>query len=819
MKKILKLSFLLLSISINAQVYTDNFNESIVSTDSPPTGFTIAISNQNLQINSDGNGGAWSAIQYNMHTSGTSTTIDTSSSPKLFIKAKASNPVTFRIDLRDETGYVTNQNSTSVNLTTDYEIYEFDYTSKLFDGGYGGPCAAVDAPCPVDATKIGGLSIFTNPGTGMYTGIIDIEWIALGASPVSIPDHSVRLNQVGYFTDQNKIISVNSSFDFSGLNYTITNSSNTIVKTGITPSTSFWSDAEEYVAHLDISDITTEGTYTIDVDGVSKTFNIGDDIYSDLADAVFKYYYFNRASTEITSTYGGDWARATGLPDTSVKIHSSAATSQRPEGTIISAPKGWYDAGDYNKYIVNSGISTYTLLAAFEAYESYYQSKEFNIPESGDNLPDILDEVIWNLDWMLAMQDPNDGGVYHKLTGLSFSGIIMPDAYTFDRYVVQKSTSAALNFAAVMAIASRVFSDYETEKPGFSAQLLTAAKSAYSWAETNPTDYFTNPSGVVTGEYGDTDVSDEFQWAATELFITTKETQYKNDITVSAIPSGVSSWQQVGSLALFSINKHSDDIASDIDITTAKTRLLTIANQLKSLVNSSEMKIAMTTSDYVWGSNGVAGNQVVYLIKAYEITDDESYLDAAYTAMDYLLGRNGVNTSFISGYGSKAMLYPHHRISEADEVVAPVPGMVAGGPQPGQQDGCSYTSALPAKSYVDDWCSYASNEVTINWNAPLVYAVNALQYYQDQNTTLSTFENEATADDDVIVYPNPSSEIIHIEGLTSQIHKVTITNLKGKRILSSSKVSEINIKNLSAGTYLVKIKTENGTITKRFIKK
>ena len=105
-----------------------------------------------------------------------------------------------------------------------------------------------------------------------------------------------------------------------------------------------------------------------------------------------------------------------------------------------------------------------SLLSAFENYSEYYGSKEFNIPESGNNLPDVLDEVIWNLDWMLSMQDPFDGGVYHKLTGLKFSGAIMPHEYDLERYVVKKSTSAALNLAAVAAIASRVFSQFETKK-------------------------------------------------------------------------------------------------------------------------------------------------------------------------------------------------------------------------------------------------------------------------------------------------------------------------------------------------------------------
>ena len=102
------------------------------------------------------------------------------------------------------------------------------------------------------------------------------------------------------------------------------------------------------------------------------------------------------------------------------------------------------------------------------------------------------------------------------------------------------------------------------------------------------------------------------------------------------------------------------------------------------------MRISMAANDYVWGSNGMAANQVFYLIRAYELTTETKYLDAAYTAMDYLLGRNGTGYSYVTGFGNVTPTKPHHRISEADNVSEAVPGMLVGGPHPGQQDNCSY---------------------------------------------------------------------------------------------------------------------------------
>lgn len=813
--------FLHLSIFSQEPVFIERFENLRSDAISLPTGFSASTLDDVLQIQGNGFGGLWSSIFYDFNQSGRST-LDLSASPKIFIKAKASPGLELRIDLIDNRGYLTNLSPVSVMLDDNFAIYEFDFNNKLFDGAFGGPCQK--SPCSVDPSKISLLSFYANPGVGKYNGTIAIDWVSFGYLPSSeqeeVDDFKIKYNQIGYFTGREKVINITSSTNFTPLNYTIRNSNDAVVKTGITQNPVFWGDAQEYVSVIDITEIDAEGTYEIDVEDLKQSFTIGDNVYQDLSSAVLKYYYYNRASTAITSTYGGVWSRASGLPDTQVRIHSSAATSARPTGTIISAPKGWFDAGDYNKYVVNSGISTYTLLAAFEHYKSYYETKNLNIPESGNNLPDILDEIIWNLDWMLTMQDPNDGGVYHKLTGLNFSGVIMPNRYTATRYVVKKSTAAALNFAAVLAQASRVFAEYETEKPGYSATLIAAAKEAYNWAKANPTDYFTNPSDVRTGEYGDRNVMDEFQWAATELFITTKETTYKEDIRLNSINNTVPNWQSVGGLALFSMNYHSSIITDDIDVDLAKSKLLDRANILKTRINNSPMRIGMSGGDYVWGSNGVAANQIVYLIQAYEASKDETYLNAAYKGVEYLLGRNGTGFSFISGFGDTSPVEPHHRISFADGITNPIPGMLAGGPQPGQQDQCFYISNAAAKSYSDTWCSYSTNEVTINWNAPLAYAINALKIYQNEGVALNVYDNSTNVDA-LQMYPNPVNRRLKINTVLNDIEEILLFSVAGKLIYKAKfppKQYQIDVSNFKDGVYFLKIKTSKGILVKKILK-
>jgi endoglucanase len=433
----------------------------------------------------------------------------------------------------------------------------------------------------------------------------------------------------------------------------------------------------------------------------------------------------------LLSDHAGVYARAAGHSDTQVLVHVSAASQTRPEGRIISSAKGWYDAGDYNKYIVNSGIATYTLLAAFEHFPGFFQTQHLNIPESGNNIPDVLDETLWNLEWMLTMQDPNDGGVYHKLTNKNFDDTVMPHQASSPRYVVQKTTAAALDFAAVMAVASRVFAAYETQRPGLSTQMLKAAKAAWGWAQANPAIIYQQPADIATGEYGDVSLNDEFAWAAAELYIATQDEAYYTTMNPDNVQNTVPSWGDVRALAWVSLAHHRNSLTDIAAQTLIANRIHSLATSLQTQWQSSAYKVSMQTSDFVWGSNSVALNQAIMLLQAYRLDGNRAYLDAAQSMLDYVLGRNAMDTSFVTGFGDNPTLYPHHRPSEADGILESIPGFIAGGPQPGQQDksGCTkaYPSNIAAKSYLDDYCSYASNEIAINWNAPLVYVSAAIQ--------------------------------------------------------------------------------------------
>ena len=446
----------------------------------------------------------------------------------------------------------------------------------------------------------------------------------------------------------------------------------------------------------------------------------------------------------LEEQFAGRWHRSAGHPDTAVYIHASAGTKQRPAGTIISTPGGWYDAGDYNKYIVNSGITMGTLLSAYEDFPDYFKSLKTNIPESNDDVPDILNEIIYNLRWMLTMQDPDDGGVYNKCTNAAFDAMLMPGVTQLPRYVVQKGTAATLDFAAVTAQAARILSHFKKQLPGLSDSCLTASKKAWAWSLKNPALEYNQQEmnkkfkpEITTGGYGDRNFNDEWLWASAELFITTKDKMYF-DVFNKYITQPVSlpSWNNVGMLAYYSMLRFQKVLPSfaENDLKTMKGKVLDMANGYIEKVSANAFATVMGQSvrDFNWGGNSTAANQGILLIRAYLLTGDKKYIDYALTNLDYLLGRNATGYCFVTGIGSKSPMHPHHRQSVADGVTDPVPGLLVGGPNPGMQDHTKYEFTEPETAYSDNSAAYASNEIAINWNAPMVYLVNAIEALQKQ---------------------------------------------------------------------------------------
>jgi endoglucanase len=549
----------------------------------------------------------------------------------------------------------------------------------------------------------------------------------------------VRLNQIGFYPGSQKIAVITNDVD-GDFSIKSLASGKTEFKSKLSnPLPSQYSPKVTRIA--DFSSLTKPGIYVLELPGRgdSYSFEIKPEIFRNLTNALIKAFYFQRMSTPVLTEFAGKWSRAEGHPDDRVFIHPAAASAGRPAGTIISSPKGWYDAGDYNKYIVNSGITMGTLLSLYEDFPEYFSNLEIKIPESGNGAPDLLNEIAWNLRWMLTMQDPADGGVYNKVTNANFDGFVMPAAAVEPRYVVPKGTAATLDFAAVMAQSARVYGKFSKVFPGLSDSCMKSAEKAWTWALKNPSiAYDQNQMNknfkplIVTGGYGDSNFSDEFIWAAAELFATTGDKRYFTQVKmIPDMNMSLPSWNNVKLLGYYTLvrfdKKPGKQFSADID--SLKSMIISSADRLTEGVSGRSYMTVMgkSAADFVWGSNSVAANQGILLIQAFKITNNRKYVDFALTNLDYILGRNATGYSFVTGYGHKTPMFPHHRLSEADGIVDPIPGFIVGGPNPGQQDGCkTYPSRIPDESYTDAVCSYASNEIAINWNAPAAYLAGAI---------------------------------------------------------------------------------------------
>jgi endoglucanase len=285
-----------------------------------------------------------------------------------------------------------------------------------------------------------------------------------------------------------------------------------------------------------------------------------------------------------------------------------------------------------------------------------------------------------------------------------------------------------------MAQASRVYATFGGPFPGASQRMLAAARRAWAWAQRHPDAMYVQPADVATGTYDDARLDDEFAWAAAELFLATREPAFFDAFAARRQDAGVPSWDQVAGFAWLSLALHRDALATQAQRAQADRQVLGVADGVLRDWRNSAYAVSMRVTDFVWGSNATALNRAVVLVAAYRLSRERAYLDAAQSQLDYVLGRNPLGRSFVTGFGARPPLRIHHRVSASDGIDAPVPGWLVGGPNPGQQDhgaggGCTalpYPSALPALSWLDATCAYASNEVAINWNAPLVYVVAAL---------------------------------------------------------------------------------------------
>jgi len=546
---------------------------------------------------------------------------------------------------------------------------------------------------------------------------------ALAADAKSV---QIKVDQVGYLPNSPKLALVTAQATAFEVK---TAADNRTVFKGELSQPSKDADTGDSVQIADFSKLKKPGTYYLEVPGVGQSwrFSIGPDVFSRTYYLAMRGFYGQRCGTAVDL---GPEFPGYSHPACHLKGEFHASSGKQGERDNIG---GWHDAGDYGRYVVNSGISTGTLLWTWEIFGPKLKKINLQIPESGNGTPDILNEARWNLEWMLKMQD-DDGGVWHKQTSEHFADFVMPEDDHLPSEVIgtgqepYKSTCATADLAAVAAIAARVYAPFDKK---FAAQNLEAARKAWLWTEKYPDVIFRNPPGIATGEYGDSSCSDERLWAAAELWRTTGDKTY-NDYVVKHYPDFRSTlekpapegWSDVAAMGLWTYALGSRK-GSDATITAdIRTRTSQAAKAIVESTGKNPYRVSLRTSDYVWGSNGVAASYGVELLVANVLTPDPNFVDAALDNLHYLLGRNTFSLSWVTQVGENPYRHPHHRPSAADKNEEPWPGLLSGGPNAGRQDNILQklpAELPPAKVYADNTGSYASNEIAINWQASLVF--------------------------------------------------------------------------------------------------
>ena len=519
-----------------------------------------------------------------------------------------------------------------------------------------------------------------------------------------------RVNQAGYQAGLPVYVSVLSEEPVRLLD-----SSGSIVREFSAKGSGYDEASGDPVAILDLG-ILPEGAYWLESGGTARKIIVSAMPWKPVVNALVKGLYYQRCGCELKAQHAGVYVHPA--------CHTAPAADWENRSVIRRVPGGWHDAGDYGKYVGPGAVTVGHLLYAWKIFPDGC-SESLNIPETGNGIPDILNEARYELDWMLKMQRA-DGAFHHKLTKDHFAPFIMPQDDLDPEYLMPVSHCATASAAACLALASRIWSVYD---PEFSAAAISASERAWQWLEANP-DFipFRNPQGVLTGGYGERTDSDDRFWAACELYAATGEDRYRAEAE-KLYRDGQNltqyGWADVGGMGAVCCLFDLKEKAGDILYSELKDEFLRQAESALELTRESGYGTSLAPDRYVWGSILPIMSNAMAMILDYCLTGREEMRNAAMLQWNYALGMNALDLCFVTGLGERSVMNPHHRPSGADGIVPPVPGLISGGPNkcfpyPANRERLGRLLP-PAKYYLDETESADTNEIAIYWNSPAVF--------------------------------------------------------------------------------------------------
>ncbi|MFJ2262129.1 glycoside hydrolase family 9 protein [Streptomyces sp. NPDC087844] len=586
---------------------------------------------------------------------------------------------------------------------------------------------------------------------GLLTAVLLTGGLALAPGAAGAPSAAdpaaattpVRVNQAGYLPDGPKRATVVTAAS-EPLRWRLRTASGATAASGRTVVHGMDAASDEATHVADFSAFRRTGSgFVLVVDGWSSApFDIRANLYDGLRSESLAFFYHQRSGTPIeASLVGPSYARPAGhlgvapnQGDTNVPCQAGVCDyTQDVRG-------GWYDAGDHGKYVVNGGISVWLLVDSFARAEragtaSALGDSTLRIPERGNGVPDVLDEARWELDFLMRMQVPDGrpyaGMAFHKIHDAAWTGIpTRPELDAQPRELHRPSTAATLNLAATAAQCARVFRPYDST---YAKRCLSVARTAWTAAKADPALYAPDSDSTGGGPYNDTQVTDDFYWAATELYAATGESAYRDAVTSSPwhtsadalTPTGFN-WADTAALGRLTLATAPNGLPAS-DIRRVRASVTAAADGHLATMAGQGYAVPIPANGYVWGSNSQVTNNAIVMATAYGLTGQQRYRAGVLESMDYLLGRNTLDLSYVTGHGDTYSQNQHHRFwAHQYDASLPNPpaGSLAGGPNSGLQDPVAQehlAGCAPAACYIDDIGSYSTNEVTINWNAPLAW--------------------------------------------------------------------------------------------------
>ncbi|MCR5324906.1 MAG: glycoside hydrolase family 9 protein [Lachnospiraceae bacterium] len=574
----------------------------------------------------------------------------------------------------------------------------------------------------------------------------------------------IRIDQNGYSTHLPKYIAVLKNEPVS-----LYTPAGDLVRKYEDPGLSFDEASGDDLAIIDLGDIPA-GSYTVKCGDHSADISVRDKAFSELAISLTKALYYQRCGCALDSRYAGIF--------THKACHTAPAAEWENKSIKKTIIGGWHDAGDFGKYVSPGAVTVAHMLYAYLLFPTGC-SDDINIPETGNGTPDILNEARWELEWIIKMQR-EDGAFYHKLTKDHFAPFIMPEDDLDLEYLIPPTHCATADAVAVLALASRIYRKFD---PAFSDKALSSALAGWDWLVKNQEFVpYMNPEGVRTGPYGDARVSDELFWTCCELYAAASDENMKNLDELSGLALKFSKeaeyiykwakdedsepdaecifkpmiekekeaaaiarekfkmwklpklaglnltqfgWSDVSGLGalccLFVLKEKAGNVLYD----ELKADFLKRSETALERVNASVYRTALKPDEYVWGSILSIMNNAMTMTANHLITGSLQMRNGALSQLDYSLGLNALDLSFVTGFGTRSVQNPHHRPSGADGIGAPVPGFIVGGPNkrwtyPETKERLG-ESTPAAKYYLDETPSADTNEVAIYWNSPVIF--------------------------------------------------------------------------------------------------